>query len=137
LGCTPQIRVFGRSSASESSGFQIVATSVRNRRAGLLIYAFGGRAALPFANGTLCVVSLHRAALALYSAGSAAPVDDCSGRYSLDMNAYAKGLLGGSPSPQLLQPGSTVECQWWSRDPGFPAPNAIGLTAGIEYTVEV
>lgn len=135
LGCTPQIRSFGKSSAQQPSGFQITASSVRNRRPGMLMYCVGGRSALPFAGGTLCLAVVHRNTPILNAGGSAAPLSDCSGSYSLDMNAFAQGLLGGPPLPELSSPGSTVECQWWSRDPGFAPPNAIGLTGGIEYTV--
>jgi Tol biopolymer transport system component len=135
LGCAPQLRYFGSSSSSQSSGFQIKASLIRNRKPGMLMYCISGRAALPFAGGTLCLVSVHRNTPALNSLGSPAPDNDCSGSYSLDMNAFAAGLLGGPPLPDLSMPGTTVQCQWWSRDPGFPAPNAIGLTAGIEYTV--
>ncbi len=135
LGCTPQIASFGNSSASQTSGFVISASSERNRRAGILFYSASGRAAIPFAGGTLCLATVHRNTPNMNAGGTPAPVNDCTGSYSLDMNAFAAGLLGGPPLPALSTPGMKVQVQWWSRDPGFVAPNAIGLTGGIEYTV--
>ncbi|HUR26744.1 MAG TPA: hypothetical protein VM509_01045 [Planctomycetota bacterium] len=135
LGCSPQIRAYGKSSATENAGFQIVATSVRNQRAGMLLHAFGGRVALPFAGGTLCLVSPRRSMPISSSGGSSLPANDCTGHYSLDVNTFAYGLGHGFPLPELVSPGTLVECQWWSRDPGFAPPDAIGLTGGLEYTV--
>jgi hypothetical protein len=34
-----------------------------------------------------------------------------------------------------LSAGQNVYAQYWSRDNGFAAPNNIGLTAGLKFTI--
>ncbi len=135
LGCAPLIIGYGHSSVNQTFGFQITASSVFNRRPGILLYCVNGRAALPFGGGTLCLSVVHRNTPALNAGGSLPPATDCSGSYSVDMNSFAAGLLGGPPLPVLSVPGTKVQCQFWSRDPGFAPPNAVGLTGALEYTV--
>ncbi|MEO6708264.1 MAG: S8 family serine peptidase, partial [Planctomycetota bacterium] len=78
LGCTPQIAASGSPSASAPSGFVVSASSVRNQRAGVLLYGFTGRAALPFGGGTLCLAGSLRRSAVVNSGGSPSG-DDCSG----------------------------------------------------------
>jgi hypothetical protein len=135
LGCTPAIAGLGNPSASKGSGFVVTGTAVRNRKAGLLLYGISGRAAAPFQGGILCVAPPLRRTVGAASGGHAAPINDCSGVYALDMNAFAAGTLGGKPLAALSQPGTVVTAQWWGRDPGFPFPNNTTLTNGLEFTV--
>ena len=135
LGCTPTISAVGTPSASATGGFTVRASNVRNQKPGLLLYGSTGRAAAPFQGGTLCINAPVRRAIGANSNGTALPANDCTGLYRLDLNAFSHGLLGGNPGAALLTVGATIETQWWGRDPGFPAPNNVTLSAGLEYQV--
>jgi hypothetical protein len=135
LGCVPDIDSSGVPSPTAPSGFVVKASDVRNNKTGILFYGVNGRASTPFQAGTLCVASPIKRTPAVNSAGTPAPVNDCSGVYSIDMNSFAQGALGGTPLPALQVPGTQVNCQWWGRDPGFPAPNNTTLSDGLEYVI--
>ena len=134
LACVPAIAATGTPSATAGSGFVVSATNIMNNKNGLLFYGITGQAALPFQGGTLCVKSPIKRTPSVNSGGNPPP-NDCSGVFSLDMNLYAVGGLGGTPLPELTVPGTVVDCQWWGRDPGFPAPNNTTLSDGLEYVV--
>ncbi|MEO6708295.1 MAG: hypothetical protein ABI054_12595 [Planctomycetota bacterium] len=133
LGCTPSISGVGTPSPTALSGFDVRGTNVRNQKVGLLLYSLTGRAATPFQGGFLCLAPTIRRSTPVNSGGTALPASDCSGVYSIDMNAFAHGLLGGTPSAGLQVPGQQVNCQWWGRDPGLPVPNNSTLTNALEY----
>jgi hypothetical protein len=135
LGCTPAIAASGSPSATAAAGFVVSAARVRNQHVGLLIYGLSGRAALPFQGGWLCLASPVQRTVPVDSGGSLLPVQDCSGVYALDLNAFAQGLLGGAPRPELRQPGTAVVCQWWGRDSGFAPPLNTALSDALEYSV--
>jgi len=135
LGCAPAIAGLGSASATSSNPFFVRGLNLRNQSSGLLIYGATGRAALPFANGTLCVEAPRLRSPALNSGGNNPPSADCSGFLQLDMNAFRAGTQGGSPAGFLSIPGTLVNCQYWARDAGFTAPNNVQLSNALEYEV--
>jgi DNA-binding beta-propeller fold protein YncE len=135
LGCTPFIGASGAASATATSGFVITGRQVRNNKNGVLFYGLSGQSNTPFHGGVMCVAQPRFRTVTMNSGGTPQPNDDCSGVYSIDMNAYASGALGGTPSLALRIPGTVVDCQWWGRDPGFPPPGSTTLSNALEYTV--
>ena len=134
LGCTPRIFPVGTPSATSGSGFKLISVDVLNNKSGLLFYGITGPQAIPFQNGTLCVLPPIRRTPVVVSGGNPPP-NDCSGAFEIDMNEFAVGTLGGTPLPALTVPGTVVNCQWWGRDPGFAAPNNTTLSDAVEYPV--
>ena len=137
LSCTPSIGAVGSPSATNSFPFVVSASQVRNQKSGLMMYTpNGAQSALPFQGGTLCIApSGLKRTPASSSGGNPLPVNDCSGVFSLDFNAFGAGLLGGNPSAALSIPGNTYQCQAWGRDPGFPAPNNTTLSDALDVVI--
>ena len=137
LGCVPSIAGTGAPSATLGSGFPITCTQARNNKPGLLFYTVNKpQNAILFQCGTLCVgPGGIRRTPASSSGGTPPPANDCSGVYTLDMNAFAVGAAGGIPAPELGVSGTVVDCQWWGRDQGFAAPCNTMLSDAGEYTV--
>jgi hypothetical protein len=131
LGCTPAIAGTGTPSASSGSGFVVSASNIRNNKNGLLFYGNTGPSAAPFQGGTLCVNPPIRRTGVQNSFGSGPATQDCSGTFAIDMNTYAST----ASAPFLTTVGSVINCQFWSRDPGFAAPNNTSLTDGLQYYV--
>jgi hypothetical protein len=124
-GCTPVIGWAGVPSASAGFGFLITAVNVLAGKPGVLIYSVAGPAATPFGGGTLCIAPPVKRAGGVMAGGGA----PCTGTFSFDFNMHI------AATPALQVPGESVWAQYWSRDPGFPAPNNIGLTDGLNFTI--
>ena len=135
LGCTPAINFTGVASATSGSGFLVQSINNRNNKSGLLFYGVSGQMAVPFQGGTLCVSAPIKRSPVVGSGGSPQPANDCSGVYSIDMNLFAVGGLGGTPLALLQVEGTAVNCQFWGRDPGFPAPDNTSLSDALQYVV--
>lgn len=126
VGCTPTIVASGVASQSGPDNFFVSASSVLNNKTGRMLWSHG-QASTPFFGGTLCIAAPIIRAPVQNSGGSASGLD-CSGAYSFHFSqAYM--------AAQSLALGTTVNCQYWSRDPGFASPNNIGLTNGLSFTI--
>jgi hypothetical protein len=133
--CVPDISSTGLSSAASATGFVVRSINNLNGKPGLLLYGSTGRASGPFGGGVLCINAPLRRSTTLNSGGTTAPPLNCTGIYSIDMNAFAAGSLGGNPLPALKLPGTIVDCQFWGRDQGFAPPNNVSLSNALEYQV--
>jgi hypothetical protein len=125
LGCTPRIESLDVASVS-GGNFSVTAASILNQKSGLMFWGLGASSG-PFHGGTLCVQAPTIRTPVASSGGSALPASDCSGSFRFDFtSAYC--------ASQGLVSGSTIFCQWWSRDPSAVAfdslSNALRVTFG-------
>ena len=109
----PSVSASGIPSASASSGYVLSAGPARGQTPGILFYGRTGPLSIPFQGGTLCVRPPHFRSVLLNSGGTQG---NCDGQFTIDRNAFARGLLGGHPASFLSTPGTTVHSQFWGRD---------------------
>ncbi len=133
-GCEPSLSSSGWPRASQSSGFVVTCDDAPNNKAGLLFFSLGGRLAVPFGAGTFCVATPVVRTPVANSGGNPPTVDDCSGQFQLDMNAYADGLLGVAPPAAVSQIGQRVNVQYWGRDPQGALATTF-MSNALEYFV--
>lgn len=134
VDCVPRIAATGVLSTAPQARCIVLGRRIPSHQPGLLLYSFQGRADLPFAGGRLLVSTPVRRSIPLNSGGTTSSFD-CSGRFALDLSAFARGELGGNPAAGLALPGTVVNCQWWGRDPGFAGPNQTLLSDALELVV--
>lgn len=125
-GCTPSMTSSGIASVSSVLPFDVGAVNVINNKNGLLYYGLTPLSA-PFQGGIKCVATPSKRTAIQDSMGNVGP-DDCSGVYSIDINALIQA--GGDPA---LTVGVTAYSQYWSRDPA--SSSNTGLTDGLAFTV--
>jgi hypothetical protein len=142
LGCAPALHGDGFASPTARLGFTISADGLNNQRVGMLLYSANGRASIPFQGALLCVQPPVFRSPAASTGGSPLPTLDCSGTWSIDYNEMIWARFTGPHLGQSTQwpnslsiPGTAVQCQWWGRDPGWPAPFNSMLSDGLEFTL--
>ncbi len=133
-GCKPRMGSSGLPRVSQNAGFVVSCTQAPNNKLGLFFYGFGGRQAVPFGAGTFCMLTPVQRTPIMNSGGNPTSVNDCSGSYSLDFNAYAKGLLGVAAPTELSTVGQRVNVQCWGRDPQGALATTF-LSDALEYVV--
>ena len=127
----------GFPSATSTSGFIVTGDAPRGGRAGVLLYNSGSGPLHPYfsfggpGNGVLCmrVPGMKRARRA--DSGGIPGQCGNGAQFSLDLNSFVAGALGGFPAAFLSTPGSYVHCQWWGRD----MPGSAYLSDGLQYEV--
>ena len=128
LGCVPSIGSTGAPSATQNTGFYILASHELNRHDGVLYYGTSGPSNTPFQGGTMCVGGGKRRGVVQSSGGNALPASDCSGSYSVDFNAHI-----ASGADHALVAGAQVWAQFWSRDPA--SPGTTNTTDALTFTI--
>ncbi len=125
-GCIPTVSSTGTPSLFVTDNFHVLASNVLNQKSGLMLVGITPHSA-PFNGGTLCVYQIMRRISAHSSGGNPLP-PDCSGNYDVfftQVNLQAMSVVVG----QMLY------VQFWSRDSGFAAPNNVGLTDALRFTI--
>ncbi len=125
LGCQPEISSAGVPRSSGGDVFFLVANNLRSNKPGVFLWSRVPSAA-PFGGGTLCL-SAPVTRTGIQSSGVAGAVP-CSGTYSFHFRQNYMSTHG-------LVPGDTIYGQFYSRDPGFAAPNDIGLTDAVQFGI--
>jgi hypothetical protein len=124
-GCSPSMGFAGCASQSVSDYFVVLGSNVLPNKPGMLIWSYQPKSS-PFFGGTLCV----QAPITRTPIQTAAQVgpDPCDGQY---LFSFDHAYMASKNVPV----GATVHMQYWSRDPGFAPPNAIGLTNGMAVPI--
>jgi Tol biopolymer transport system component len=114
-GCLPVLVGSGTPSASATQGHTLVVRDAPNAQIGIYVYGTNGSGVLPWASGTLCIAPPLQRTNPLPTGGNDAPSVDCTGKLTLDFNAWIAS--GADPG---LRTGTPVFVQAWLRDPTHP-----------------
>jgi hypothetical protein len=125
LGCVPQIGFQGHATFDGSVPFVVSASQVHPAAPGLLFYGPGGHF-MPFQGAWHCVEFPTPRVGGQIAGGSGL----CGGTYAFNFAAH---LAGGVSS--FVTPGSTLACQWWSRDLADPTGFGTTLTNALLFSV--
>ena len=126
--CKPGLITTGVPSAT-GPGFDVQAMGVDAFINGLLFYGQNGPANVPFLGGTLCVTPPLRRTPIQNAGGIAAFT--CTGMFTFDFQQWIASGIDAT-----LQIGSTVNAQYWYREPPCgPGPGGgRGLSNAVQFT---
>lgn len=124
VGCTPTIAFAGSASLTGPDDFTLSASQVLNNKFGVFFWGTSPHSA-PFGGGLLCVHPPIVRTPVQNSLGNSPP-NDCSGTYTF---AFTQSYAAS----EGLTAGDVVYGQFWSRDPGFAAPDNLGLTNAVRF----
>jgi hypothetical protein len=127
-GTTPAMDGHGLARATSGCPFEVSVSNVKASKPALLLYSDAGPHNQPFQGGTLCISPPIKRAVSVFAQGG---TQGCDAVASVDMNAFAAGLLGGHPLPSLKVAGTQVCCQFWGRD----APGESMVSNALKYIV--
>jgi Tol biopolymer transport system component len=126
IGCVPVISSTGLPTVAGTDDFFVTAINVLTNKAGVFFWG-ASPASIAFEGGTLCVhPPLARSPL--LNSGAEGSTPPCDGRYAFHFSQAYVASKG-------LSAGTTLFGQFWSRDPGFTAPNNVGLTDAVMFTL--
>jgi hypothetical protein len=132
-GCAPSIAASGTPSASSTSGFTLMVSSVEGNRAGLIFYGVSNTVWTPLpwspaSTSYLCVAPPTQRTTAQVSGGT---TGQCNGVLSIDWSAFVAANPGSLGAP--FASGNQVFAQGWFRDP--PAPKTTNLSNALRFTL--
>jgi len=128
-GCAASISGSGAPSATQPSGFDLVAAGVEGSKRGLFFFGISGRQAAPWGNSTSyqCVVPpVVRTPLQQESGTSGL----CDGLQALDLNAWFQAKPAANPGA-----GQLVQAQFWYRDPFATTNVKTSMSDALEFLV--
>ena len=133
-GCAVTLHACGTPSASAGSGFAVRAVEVECCTSGLFFVGTSGSQAVRWGNGTSiqCVVPpLMRGPVLKSSPGS----KPCDAGYAEDLNA--RWCPTCPLSSQNPPPGTTMQVQFWYRDPQSTSNQTTSLSNALQFVVGV
>ena len=131
-GCQALISASGTPSASATSGFDLIASTVEGSKDGLFFYGSNGRQANTWGSGTsfVCVVPPRLRGGLLIGTGTPGA---CDGAFAQDLNAR---WCATCPKPSHNPGAGTVmQAQLWYRDPQNTSNQTSSMSDAIEFSI--